>query len=393
MTRIRQRGPAAGRERAAGLYIHVPFCASICSYCHFARTAEHDAGLRRRYVRAVVQELELRRRACPSLGSPGRRLATCYLGGGTPSVLEPDLMTELLAGTLGALPRTGDIEVTAEANPESLTTDLARSWRSAGINRVSVGIQSLDDRVLRLLGRSCDAGTARRALQTACREFPRVAADWILGPGMTRGRLLAELTEAVDLGVEHFSLYLLEIHPGTGMQQAVAAGRVVLPPDSEQEALYLAAREHLESFGVHQYEVANFAREGAESRHNRNYWRRMPYLGLGPGAHGFYGKLRYANPGLLQPYLRSLAAGELPAATLDPLDLRARRLERVILALRTVQGVPVAWLPAGFDPGPGRDQGLWRLADGRLQLTGRGFLRIDTIEEFLAGMVERARCG
>ena len=331
-----------------------------------------------------MRELELRRRACGSLDGPRRKLATCYLGGGTPSVLEADLMDRLLAGTLGTLPQVYDIEVTAEANPESLTGELARRWRAAGINRISLGIQSLDDDVLRLLGRSCDAATARRALQLACRVFPRVAADWILGPGLDRNRLLDELTEAVDLGVEHFSLYLLEIHPDTDLEDAVAQGRVAMPPDTAQESLYLAAREHLEALGVYQYEVANFARTGAESRHNSNYWRRRPYLGLGPGAHGYYGNMRYANTADVRRWSRAIQVDRLPPATLDLLDRKARRLERVILALRTAEGVPLGWLPEGFDPLPGREQGLWTLANGHLTLTGRGFLRIDTIEEFLA---------
>ena len=177
----------------AGLYLHVPFCGSICSYCHFARTARHDAGLRRRYVDAVVRELQLRRRACAVLGGARRPLHTVYLGGGTPSQLEPDLMARLLAGTVGALPAARGVEVTAEANPESLTAPLARAWRDAGIGRVSLGVQSLDPGVLRLLGRRCDPATARAALDLAGRVFARVSADWIIGPGLERASLLAEL--------------------------------------------------------------------------------------------------------------------------------------------------------------------------------------------------------
>ncbi len=385
--------PAVPDERTAGLYIHVPFCRSLCSYCHFARTDHHDLSLRRRFTTAVIRELELRRRVCPSLQQPRRRLATCYLGGGTPSVLEPELMARLVAGTVATLPQTDDIEITAEANPESLTADLADRWLELGINRISVGIQSLDDEVLKLLGRSCDAATARRALEVSCAKFERVAADWILGPGVRQESMLADLTMAVDLGVEHFSVYLLEIHPGTGMHQAVALGQVVLPPDSEQEAMYLVVSEHLEKMGIVQYEVANFSRPGAESRHNRNYWRRTPYLGLGPGAHGFYGNRRYANAAGVDPWLQAIARGRLPVADRDPLDLRARRLERVILALRTVQGVPSPWLPRGFDPAPGQREGLWSLEEGRLVLSGRGFLRIDTIEEYLAGLLDHDRGG
>lgn len=368
-----------------GLYIHVPFCTSICAYCHFDRTARHDRALRERYVAGVVRELDLRLAACPLLGAGGRRLLTCYLGGGTPSCLEPDLMEALLRGTVGRLQTQQDLELTAEANPETLTPELARAWRAAGVNRISLGIQSLDDGVLKQLGRACDAATARRALATACTVFGRVSADWILGPGVDRFRLRAELSEAAALGVEHFSLYLLEIHPGTLLEAAIDRGRLKMPPDPVLEAVYLEAAEHLAALGIEQYEVANFARPGAQSRHNQGYWARRPCLGLGPAAHGHWGRRRVANRRTIDAWLADLDRGVLPEGAVDPLPVAARRLERVILALRTRAGVPLPWLPpGGLDLARGRTEGLWRVQEGRLSLTGRGFLRIDTIEEALA---------
>ena len=370
-------------RRRYGIYIHVPFCSSICSYCHFARTDRHDPALRRRYAAALLREWELRRAACGSLRSARRELATLYLGGGTPSLLEAELTAGILARILGEAGPADDCEVTAEANPESLTAGLARSWRDAGVGRVSLGVQSLDDRVLALLGRRCDGATARRGLRTACAEFPRVSADWILGPGVRAAALLAELDEAADLGVEHFSLYLLEAHAGTALQRDLEAGRLAMPPDAELEALYLAARDHLEGLGFRQYEVANFARPGAESRHNRAYWRGRPYLGLGPGAHGYYGRLRYANP-RLDNWLQDLEGGGLPRVRLDRLDRDARRLERLVLGLRTAAGIATADLPERFAVEPGIEEGLWELRGPQLVLTGRGILRIDTIEAYLA---------
>lgn len=376
---------AGGRQPALGLYVHVPFCTSICAYCHFDRIALHDRSLRERYVAGVIRELELRLAACPLLAADGRRLRTCYLGGGTPSCLEPDLMAALLQGTAGRLPAAEDLELTAEANPETLTPALAQTWAAAGVNRVSLGVQSLDDSVLKLLGRACDARTARRALATACACFGRVSADWILGPGIDGKRLRSELTEAADLGVEHFSLYLLELHPGTAMEESVRRGRVTLPPDPVLEAAYLEAAEHLARLGIRQYEVANFARPGAESRHNQGYWARRPFLGLGPGAHGHWGRRRVANQREVAAWLADLERGILPESSVDPLPVAARRLERVILALRTREGVPLRWLPAGaLDLARGRREGLWETPAGRLVLSGRGFLRIDTIEEALA---------
>lgn len=370
-----------------GLYIHVPYCGSICSYCHFARTADHDAGVRRRYVDGVLAEFELRRRACGILTEGRRVLETCYLGGGTPSELEPDLMERLLDGTVGRLPLADDFELTAEANPESLSEDLARRWRGLGIARVSLGVQSLDAEVLKLLGRACEPETARRALARACRIFPRVSADWILGPGLRREALLAELTEAADLGVEHFSVYILELHPGTRLAELAAQGTWRPAPDRQTEQLYLAVIDHLKDLGIEHYEVANFARPGAESRHNRNYWRGRPWLGLGPGAHGYWGRRRYANHSDQESWLAALESDRLPEASVDRLNPASLRLERLILNLRTRRGLPLAWLPArGFDTDQGVREGLWEIRDGRLVLTALGFLRIDTIEEHLAGL-------
>lgn len=372
-------------SRAYGLYIHVPFCASICSYCHFSRTAHHHHADRQDFVNGIRTELDLRLAACPILTAGSRNLATVYIGGGTPSQLEADLMTRLIAGTVDRLPTAPDLEFTVEANPESLDRTLAEAWRLAGVNRISLGVQSLEPDVLQLLGRSCAPDTARRALRLATEIFPRVSADWIIGPGLEKDRFLAELDEAVDLGVTHFSLYILEVTPGTPLAAEVASGRVILPADRQIEALYLAAGDRLEMHGIRQYEVANFARPGHESRHNQGYWQGRPWLALGPSAHGYWGRRRYANHETLAGWLGALAAGELPVASVDPLDPASRRLERAVLALRTRVGLPLDRVPRGaFDLERGRREGLWELRDGRLVLTRRGFLRLDSLEERLA---------
>ncbi len=382
------RPPPAATPRApreGGLYLHVPFCTAVCPYCHFARTASHDPAARRRLVAAVGSELSLRAGRCATLRAGRVRLRSVYVGGGTPSLLEPDLFARLLAETAGRLPAAPDLEVTAEANPESFTPAVAEAWRAAGVGRVSLAVQSLDDAVLRALGRRHDAADARRAIALAARAFPRVAADFILGPRLRRDRLLSGLSETVAAGVEHVSLYILEVHPGTPFAAAAAAGRLALPRDRTLEACYLAAGERLAALGLRQYEVANFARPGRESRHNRAYWSGAPYLGLGPGAHGFWGRRRYANTADPQSYCREVEAGRVPEAAVDPLDRAARRLERVILPLRTADGVPLDLLPDDALPlARGRSEGLWETRCGRLRLTPRGFLRIDAVEAALA---------
>ncbi|MBD3220576.1 radical SAM protein, partial [bacterium] len=358
---------------------------ALCSYCHFARTDRHDADLRRRWAQAVIREFDLRRRACPALADLGAELATVYVGGGTPSVLEPALFQRVMSRVIDRLPRDDAAEITVEANPESFDDPVADAWRDAGVGRVSLGVQSLDQGVLALLGRRCDPATARRALALACRRFDRVSADWILGPGLTLATVCAELDEAIGTGVEHVSLYILELHEGTPLARAVVAGELVLPADEEVERLYLGCVEHLDRRGLRQYEVSNFARPGAESRHNQAYWLGRPYLGLGPSASGFWGRRRYTNERHLARYLERVERDELPEAEVDRLDRGARRLEAVILPLRTVAGVPLERLPDhALDLAAGRDRGWWTTSDGLLRLTARGFLRIDAIEAQVA---------
>lgn len=331
---------------------------------------------------AVRREFALRATGCGLLAGSGARLAaTCYVGGGTPSCLEPDLFAALLAGTWDRLSRASDAEVTAEANPETFTAPLAAAWRGAGVNRISLGVQSLDPGVLALLGRSCGPGAAREALRLASRTFGRVSADWILAPGCRPERLRAEFAEARDLGVGHVSLYILEVHEGTPLAEAVAAGRLRLPPREETERIYLEARADLAGLGYAQYEVSNFCLPGEESRHNAAYWRRAPYLGLGPGAHGFWGRRRYANHGDLERYTSEIERGRLPEASCETLDRRARLLEKIILPLRTRAGVPLADLPVAREwLARGAREGLWRLDRGRLRLSGKGLLHIDEVE-------------
>lgn len=165
----------------------------------------------------------------------------------------------------------------------------------------------------------------------------------------------------------------------------MAAGRLGRPDDDLVERQYLVAAEHLQALGLRQYEVANFARSGSVSRHNQNYWRHRPWLGLGPGAHGFWGRRRYGNHPRWQDWLQAVDSGFLPEAVVDPLDNEALRLEKLVLGLRTSEGVPLSWLPPGWqDLERGVQEGFWRVSQGRLSLTTRGFLRLDTIEEQLA---------
>jgi len=371
--------------RDGGVYVHVPFCTSICRYCHFARTDRHGPAARRAYVDGVLAELDLRLAACPSLATGRRGVRTLYVGGGTPSVLEPPEFARLLGGLRARLDFSRVREATVEANPESFGEEAAAAWRDAGVDRVSLGVQSLDPDVLAWLGRAADPARNRAALRLAAARFPRVSADWILAPGCRPETLADEFREARDLGVEHVSFYILEWHPHTGLARDRARGLVRPDSDASIERLYLAGRETLEALGYRAYEVSNFARPGAESLHNSAYWERRPYLGLGPGAHAQWGRTRAANHGAVERWTADVDAGRLPEAERELLDADRARLERVILALRTAGGCDLA--PVRADAAAlraGEAEGLWTVADGRLRLTPRGLLRIDDVEAWLA---------
>lgn len=389
-----QPTPPSRPARGGGVYVHVPFCASICSYCHFARTDHHDAELRRRTVEATLAELDLRRDQSSVLRAGLRPVDTLYIGGGTPSILEAELFRDLLDGLRGRLNLADDAEVTAEANPESFDEDTAITWSQAGVNRVSLGVQSLRDGTLDLLGRAADAATTRAALERACAHFDRVSADWILAPGVTPEALAAEFAEARVLGVGHISFYILEWHAGTALTRAAAEGRIAPDPDERVEAVYLAALSALNALGYEQYEVSNACLPGQESRHNSAYWRRRPYLGLGPGAHGFWGRRRHANHAETDRYLAAIDAGRLPEASWELLDGAAGRLEAAILALRTSEGVDLDRLAVSEEAlAAGCAEELWVLDRHRLRLTSRGFLRIDAIEAWLSSrVIVPARC-
>ena len=382
MSRDIQSDPTPPRPGRGGVYVHIPFCDSICAYCHFSRTARHDPPLRRRYARAVPSELDLR---VALDGGRRFRAETLYIGGGTPSVMETDLFCGMIDGLRERLDVASGAEITAEANPESLTPDLAVAWRRAGINRLSLGVQSLQADVLESLGRRATPRGSREALDLAVASFEHVSADWILAPGVDPDALAADFAWARGIGVEHISFYILEVHPDTPLARGIDAGRLTRPRDTEIEAVYLAAVDVLADLGYGQYEVSNFALPGRESRHNSAYWLHRPYMGLGAAAHGYLGTSRYANMADIDAYLAAVERGIPPTGSIDELDARALELERLILPLRTVAGLPLDRVPLGAaELAAGRDAGLWIASQGRLRLTPKGFLRIDAMERLMA---------
>ena len=354
-----------------GLYVHVPFCSAICPYCDFAvlpARPELKAG----FLPALAAEAAL----WGARGFPGGPFDTIYLGGGTPSILAPAVLAELLAALRGSLSVAPDAWITLEANPEDVTAETAAAWRALGVGTVSLGVQSFDDAALRFLGRRHDGEGARRAVERALTAgFPIVSVDLIYGlPGLDEGggaRWRRDLATAVELAPQHLSCYQLTIHERTPFGWRRERGQLAEPPEPLQAELFRLTHEELAARGWEGYEVSNFARGAAHrSRHNAKYWRHAPYLGLGPSAHSFDGASRWWNQRKLRPWTAALAAGALPVAGEERIGPGERALEHLLLGLRTREGVDLALL-RGLGLDLEADPRLPRLiADGLLRRTG-----------------------
>jgi oxygen-independent coproporphyrinogen-3 oxidase len=330
--------PTHERARTAGVYVHFPYCLAKCPYCDFVSYAkERETIDHAGYADAVLEELRAR------AGSvAGRRIETIFFGGGTPSLWDPRELGRVLRGIRETLPCTDELEITVECNPTSLDEDRARALVDQGVNRVSIGVQSLRDERLRYLGRLHDAAGARIAVEGALRVVPRVSGDLIFGlPGQTPDESRTEALELCNLGLSHVSCYQLTIEPGTRFGELAKRGRLPLADDGAVAEGFLAIDEALGARGFRHYEVSNYARTGQEARHNLGYWRGDEYLGLGCGAYGFVMReagsgVRYRNEVLPESYV--VRAGDI-RDTSEPLDGPTLMRERIMLGLRMDGGI------------------------------------------------------
>ena len=352
------------------LYLHVPFCVRRCSYCDFSIAVRKRIPTQE-YVEAVLEEA---RRVVSPAATP--RGETIYLGGGTPSLLPAEAIQTLLGAlTSGFEP---GVEVTLEANPEDVTPDAARTWRAAGVNRVSLGAQSFDDRVLQWMHRSHDAariGGAVHALRGAGIE--NISLDLIFAlPDELHRDWERDLDLGVALNPTHLSLYGLTVEPRTPLDRWISRGATRLPADDRYAEEYLQAHAMLGTAGYAFYEVSNASRVGYRSRHNSAYWSGRPYLGLGPAAHSFDGRTRRWNLPAWEAYRRAIAEGRSPVESEETLTAEQRETERVYLALRTIEGLPTA----PYRPPPQWASRGWVEAtkDG-LRCTPEGWLRLDSL--------------
>ncbi len=366
-----------------GVYVHWPYCARICPYCDFnvvrdrGRTAEQAA-----LADAIVADLHAHR------ATTGERpLVSIFLGGGTPSLMDPAFAARIVETARTLWTPAGEVEVTLEANPTDAETGRFAAFADAGVNRLSLGLQSLDDGALSFLGRNHDAAAGRRAAERARALFPRLSVDLIYArPGQTPDSWAAELEAAIALGAEHVSPYQLTIEPGTAFDRAVGRGRLVPADEDLGAALFETTQAVLEAHGFDAYEVSNHARgEAARSRHNLVYWRGADYVGVGPGAHGRLTLDGARIATTAGKTVKGYIAGETERETLTP---REAAEERLLLGLRIDDGVSFAEVAGlGLTPEKVRplvEAGL--LADDRVRLraTRAGRLVLDRLTADLA---------
>jgi len=371
------------------LYVHWPFCKSKCPYCDFNS-----------HVRAGVEDVRWRTALLRELDhygarTRGRRLVSVFFGGGTPSLMAPATVAALLERAAFHWQAAPDLEVTLEANPTSVESSRLADFRAAGVNRVSLGVQALDDRALKFLGRGHDAAEARAAVAAAARTFARYSFDLIYArPGQSVAAWRRELDEALPMAGDHLSLYQLTIEAGTAFATSHARGEFALPDDDLAGALYEATQDRLAREGLPAYEISNHARPGQECRHNLVYWRSGDYVGVGPGAHGRFsaGGARCAARQRRAPetWLAAVERDGDATEEITPLGARERLEEMLMMGLRLGEGISRARFRA--ETGADVDEvldcaalaalidgGFLALDDARLAATAAGRQRLNAV--------------
>jgi oxygen-independent coproporphyrinogen-3 oxidase len=359
------------------LYIHVPFCARRCSYCDFAIAVRREVPSRG-FVEAVLREWRGWQEH-PVWAEAGE-VRTVYLGGGTPSRLEPGAIGELLEGVRRERAVEPGAEVTLEANPDDVTPAAAAAWREAGVTRVSLGAQSFDPAVLGWMHRTHRAEQVAPAVEAIrCAGIGELSLDLIFGLPAALGRdWERDLDRAFALSPDHLSLYGLTVEEHTPLSRWAERGEVTPVDEERYAAEFLAADRAVTRYGFEHYEVSNAARPGRRARHNSAYWTRAPFIGLGPSAHSGLGRTRQWNLREWSAYERASAAGQRVVGGSEELTDEAVALEEVYLGLRTSDGLP----PSRLDPetlAAWTEAGWAETAAGRIRLTAEGWLRLDAL--------------
>lgn len=374
-----------------GLYIHVPFCARKCPYCDFYSI--EDVSRVPAYVDALCKEMAMRTELAAGAVFDG-----LYLGGGTPSLLDSSQVARILDTAHRFFSILPDAEITLEANPGTVTRQSLAGYRTAGVNRVNIGVQSFNDANLSFLGRIHFAGSGADALDAAAKAgFDNIGLDLIYGlPDQNKGSWQKDLAAAAAFFPAHISCYMLTIEPGTKMAEDKAARRFTPLSGDRVSAMFVQASKFLSARGYEHYEISNFAESrAARSRHNQKYWQNAPYIGLGPSAHSYVEPARSWNCRDVDQYIRAIGSGRLPTAGTERLSSGQMMLEAVYLGLRQADGIDTMLFEKRFNADFKETfapvlrrftrSGHMRIDAGACRLTRQGMLVLDTIAAEMAG--------
>lgn len=379
-------------EPGFGIYVHWPFCAAKCPYCDFNSHVRHKPVDQDRFVAAFLKEMDTMRQL-----SGSKVVTSIFMGGGTPSLMDPQTVGAILDGIARFWHVPDGIEITMEANPSSVEAERFRGYRAAGVNRVSMGVQALNDRDLKFLGRLHDVADALKAIRLAREIFPRMSFDLIYArPNQTVEEWEKELVEAISYAVDHLSLYQLTIEEGTAFYGLHKAGKLIVPDGDQSALLYEATQEITARHGMPAYEVSNHAIPGAESRHNLTYWRYGDYAGIGPGAHGRLtkgsAKLATATERHPETWIEAVERDGHGILDQEMLGVEEQSDELLLMGLRLREGVDLArWSDlSGRDLDPDKEEFLLqhgfieRIGNSRLRCTPSGMLILDSVVADLA---------
>lgn len=372
----------------AGIYVHIPFCKKICSYCDFYKIVAPEN--KKPLIEAVIRELNTR---ADYLGA--EKIGTIYLGGGTPSVLSVNETESIISAIYKKFRVEENCEITSELNPDDVDFSYMTGLKSAGINRISLGIQSWRDPDLKMLNRRHDSARAAKALtDTFNAGFNNVTIDLIYGlPGMTTSDWEANLDRSLEYEIKHLSAYHLTIEPSTAFWKMKEQGLIEEPDEEESNSQFSLLIDKMDAAGFIHYEISNFGREGYFSRHNTSYWQQVNYLGIGPSAHSFNGYSRQWNVKNVEEYISAVNSGSIFYEK-EELDTRTRFNEYIMTSLRTMWGIDLEYVENSFEKegydyilnlsGKFRQYGLMKLDKKNLVLTDQGKMISDNIiSEFM----------
>jgi len=366
----------------AGIYLHIPFCKQACTYCnfHFATSLRYKDDLIAAMRKEIVAEKEYLK---------GESVNTIYFGGGTPSLLPIADCRLLIADLLENYPVAADAEITLEANPDDISTEKLKAWKTLGINRLSIGVQSFFEEELRWMNRAHNAQQAIHNLQLAKSEFDNITMDLIYGsPLLTDEMWMQNVQRAVGLNIPHLSCYALTVEEKTPLHKNIALHKTVDVDSDKQARQFLLLMQWLRAAGYEHYEVSNFAKSGFRSRHNSSYWKGIPYLGIGPSAHSFNGNERRWNAANNNAYIKGTSEG-IPQRETEVLSSTQQLNETIMISLRTMEGIDLNKIQTIWSENERMriendlkkyvSNGLVKINNGRAQLTDEGMLRADGI--------------